>query len=589
MDWKKQLAQVGDEIAPGWRDVSSPKKKRKSENKQPAPWACEMSQALVGDNSLAKDIERWPYFFAKIGKTLRNSASLEAELNGIRHISKPNSAGKQACILQFDEADVSSGQSMLVEIRKKKIIDARKINLAIFETTAQDTLEELHTSSSNVTVKEVVCFMELQDAIKNMGTKLEDAKRELKKKEGEFERLSAEIDAMLSSLKEKSESQANGLEALKAQIEQRKSELEALDAEIIAHANALGSGDNADLPEQAASALEFEAIEKQMSHAVDSHILQSALMALFTNQLIVLTGKPGTGKSTFAGDLATALGARFTRIEVQSNWSDSESLLGYYDPTNKRYSETPFLRALLEARDEVNEKLASGDSGSAHLHIICLDEMNLSRVEYYFATFLSLMQADAGKRTIRLLPPDIEQRLGEDEYAHLKRYRSFELPENVRFIGTINMDDTTYDLSPKVIDRSFFITFDNANDGEERTVEVESYQPLRNFKPQDDQFATKREPLATRMKNRRFEGYCNAMWSAYKQLTSGNATSGNEIAFSDLIVLSKVLPSLPLVAKDESEKVIDWPQDDYALSNAHIEKMREFAEWFGTFTFFCER
>ena len=342
------------------------------------------------------------------------------------------------------------------------------------------------------------------------------------------------------------------------------------------------------LPGQAAESLDFETVKTQMRNPVEQHILSSALMALHTNQLIVLTGKPGTGKSTFASDLAYALGAQFTSIEVQPSWADSESLLGYYNPMNHRYSETPFIRALLDAKNDWETMGAD-----SRLHIICLDEMNLARVEYYFATFLSIMQAQPGKRTVRLLPPDIESQLGSAELAGLEPYKSFELPGNVHFIGTINMDDTTYDLSPKVIDRSFFITFDSAKSADSETDTAAQgpaeYQPAARFAVTElEAFEYAKTPFEEWGKNPRFAGYCNTMWTAYKRLFDADDSQAN--AFADAIILSKVLPSLPMRRQGEEDAIIGQiTSEAFPQSQAHIAKMRAFAELFGALTFFCER
>ena len=82
---------------------------------------------------------------------------------------------------------------------------------------------------------------------------------------------------------------------------------------------------------------------------------------------------------------ADAIGGKAFIIPVKPNWTSAEDLLGYYNPLEKKYLATPFLEALLEAQN--NPTIP---------YFICLDEMNLARIEYYFADFLSLSNVVIG-------------------------------------------------------------------------------------------------------------------------------------------------------------------------------------------------
>lgn len=208
--------------------------------------------------------------------------------------------------------------------------------------------------------------------------------------------------------------------------------------------------------------------QSRMAYKYSENRVLSFLMALNTSQIIVLHGKPGTGKSEFARQISTAIGAYYKPIEVQNNWTDASDLLGYYNPMYKRYQSTQFLAAIKRAQADRNR-----------LHIICLEEMNLARVEYYFAIFLNLLQYEPKYRLLHLLPDDVERDIrtlaeGKQESEtykqetidHLRLFGSFLLPNNLRFIATINDDAYTNTLSPKVIDRSFFIGFDTRADDE---------------------------------------------------------------------------------------------------------------------------
>ncbi|MET4654154.1 hypothetical protein ABIC15_000869 [Exiguobacterium sp. PvP048] len=205
------------------------------------------------------------------------------------------------------------------------------------------------------------------------------------------------------------------------------------------------------------------------------------LRAIQTNLLLILNGPSGTGKSSLVHAFASAFkGAKATIVPVQSSWTDKQDLLGYFSPSERRYVETPFLRALLDAKE------------TDGLHLICLDEMNLSHVEYYFAEFLSLREQK--NPTVPLYPfhyfkeaKDFcltYESMSETTYVEDIRYRDalalisypskLAIPDNVRFIGTLNMDHTVKPLSPKVIDRSLLLELDHVALDEETIERIKS-------------------------------------------------------------------------------------------------------------------
>ena len=290
----------------------------------------------------------------------------------------------------------------------------------------------------------------------------------------------------------------------------------------------------------------------RMKYNYDRSKVAMFLSALGTSQIIALCGKPGTGKTTFAEQISKSVGAAFHLIEVQNNWTDRSDILGFYNPTNNTYQSTDFLEAVLSARDEYERNI---DTGKARVHVICLDEMNLSRVEYYFATFLSLLQRPAEERRISLLPRDVEAALADGAAdagnESLRRYRSFILPPNIRFVGTMNMDDTAQFLSPKVIDRSIFLEFDGSGDSginpDYDGSAPDMYYLCTEFETPDSDNSQLRDKISQVSEKGVFEptnrlfSYGSKMWEVYKKLdASDNAFAG----FIDLVLLDKVLPSL---------------------------------------------
>lgn len=194
-------------------------------------------------------------------------------------------------------------------------------------------------------------------------------------------------------------------------------------------------------------------------------VLAQFLLGLNTNQLIILHGAPGMGKTSFVSNIARALGFEYKIIPVRPNWIDNQDLTGYFNPVERRYYSTPFLDALCEAKENPEKH-----------YLICLDEMNLAHVEYYFSDVLSSMESGEGiplyaekdqenalKRQEAILASNDENTVdwldAKTDQENLKNLYTpeFKIPQNVTFVGTLNMDATTNDLSPKVIDRSCII------------------------------------------------------------------------------------------------------------------------------------
>ncbi len=158
-----------------------------------------------------------------------------------------------------------------------------------------------------------------------------------------------------------------------------------------------------------------------------------------TRGFVILAGLSGSGKTQLAKQYATAVGAANLLVAVAPNWTSNEDLLGYTDPIGGEYVDTEFSRFLSRASAEF--QAADDEQREALDYHLILDEMNLARVEYYFAKFLSAMELTGGSSL-----PTIE--LGA---------QAVQLTPNLKFIGTVNVDETTHGFADKVYDRAQLI------------------------------------------------------------------------------------------------------------------------------------
>lgn len=167
-------------------------------------------------------------------------------------------------------------------------------------------------------------------------------------------------------------------------------------------------------------------------------------------KLSILQGMSGTGKTSLPKIFSEAVLGNCEIIEVESSWKDKNELLGYYNEFSMKYNPKKFTLALYKAA--LNKEIAT---------FILLDEMNLSRIEYYFSDFLSLMEHEEDKREIKLINIKLNRREDNQDvdYLALEDGNTLKVPANIWFIGTANRDESTFVISDKVYDRAHTINF----------------------------------------------------------------------------------------------------------------------------------
>jgi 5-methylcytosine-specific restriction enzyme B len=183
-------------------------------------------------------------------------------------------------------------------------------------------------------------------------------------------------------------------------------------------------------------------------------LIENLYLCLKSKPFVLLAGTSGTGKTKLIRLFAEAIGAtvnngRFKMVPVKPDWSDATDLLGYRD-LNGRFHPGVLTNFVIQASE--NPLLP---------HFMCLDEMNLARVEYYFSDILSILETrEIENEGVKIITDPLisKEYLGTDPEV-LRKFQSLRLPENLYFVGTVNMDESTFPFSKKVLDRANTIEF----------------------------------------------------------------------------------------------------------------------------------
>ena len=289
----------------------------------------------------------------------------------------------------------------------------------------------------------------------------------------------------------------------------------------------------------------------QLGLYYDISSIRQFIAGLSVTHIMIMQGMSGTGKTSLAFAFGQFLRNPSTIVPIQPMWKERTDLLGYYNEFTKKFNETQLLQKMYEA------------NYSKDIYVTVLDEMNIARVEYYFAEFLSLLEIpDARGRQLHIIADE------KENDPKLLHKGMMQLPDNMWFIGTANNDDSTFAISDKVYDRAMVINLD-------KKCEAFEAPPTEGLRLSIDRFKKlveeARKEYAVTRRNRRRIAKLDKYLAEHFRVSFGNrimkqihtyvpvylACGGEELDAIDDILAKKVLRKLealnPIYVRNSAE------------------------------------
>ena len=307
-------------------------------------------------------------------------------------------------------------------------------------------------------------------------------------------------------------------------------------------------------------------------------IIRRFIAGMASSKILILEGISGTGKTSLPYSISRYMGNPATMVSVQPSFRDRTELLGYFNEFSKRFNETEFLRALYEAGYRPDPTL------------IVLDEMNLARIEYYFAEMLSVLEMPSKEEWVLDLVPTAwagDPKLMEGGKIHVT--------DTTWFIGTANNDDSTFTITDKVYDRAMPIELNDRADAFECELHEPCYiragylQELfvraREEHPVSDEMIEKMTRLDSYLATRFKLSFGNRiMKQLYDFIPVYVACGGTELGGMDYIIARKVLKKFESMnvsfVRDEITGLIDYMDKTFGKngmpdSKAYLERIQQ--------------
>ena len=273
----------------------------------------------------------------------------------------------------------------------------------------------------------------------------------------------------------------------------------------------------------------------QMGLYYTPEIVRRFVAGMAASKLLILEGISGTGKTSLPYSFSRYMDNPATIVSVQPSFRDRSEVLGYFNEFSKKFNETEFLRALYEANYRKDPTL------------IVLDEMNLARIEYYFAEMLSVLEMPSKEEWVLDLVPTG----WEGDPVKLDSGK-IHVADSTWFIGTANNDDSTFTITDKVYDRAMPIELNERADAFECekypkcdiTAEhlEDMFEKAKTDYPISDDLMEKMDKLDNYLITRFKLSFGNRiMKQLYDFIPVYVACGGSEIGGMDYIIARKVL------------------------------------------------
>ena len=299
-------------------------------------------------------------------------------------------------------------------------------------------------------------------------------------------------------------------------------------------------------------------------------VIKQTFATFGASKMLILQGISGTGKTSLPYAIGQFIQNPSLICSVQPSWRDRTELFGYYNDFTKKYTETDFLKTMYEAHFYEDMRL------------VILDEMNIARVEYYFAEMLSILE----------LPRDEERYLtvvssqAENDPVKMQEGKVW-IPNNVWYVGTINNDDSTFAVSDKVYDRAIPIDLD----ARAAVFEAPDTPPMRlSYSHMDALYKEAKEKYPISEENLVLLDKLDAYLVEHFRLTFGNrilrqmkdyvpcyiACGGTEIDGIDFMFAKKILRKFESLGlgfiRDELDGLILYLDNMFGVENFTISK-----------------
>lgn len=302
----------------------------------------------------------------------------------------------------------------------------------------------------------------------------------------------------------------------------------------------------------------------------DLEVMKETFASFGATKMLIFQGISGTGKTSLPYAFGQFIKNPSVICSVQPSWRDRTELFGYYNDFTKKYTETDFLKTLYEAHYYEDPR------------IVILDEMNIARVEYYFAEMLSILELPREEERF----VTVVSNTAANDPALMKEGKIW-IPNNVWYVGTINNDDSTFAVADKVYDRAIPIDLDDRAE----FFEAPDTQPIRlSYRHLENMYEDARKKYPISEENLLLLDRLDKYLISHFRLTFGNrimrqlkdfvpcyvACGGTELDGIDFIFAKKILRKFESLGlgfiRDELDSLIVYLEHEFGGENMRMSR-----------------